>query len=175
MRYITHILAFILGALVCSLLKCDPKVIEVTDKSKEAELYTQINEANKAKELFKKEAEKLNKEVSYLKSKRSKIVYKKDFDTLATIDTVIVELIKCDSVVAISDTIIEKQEEQIETITDALNESENIQVIQADIIKEKDIEISKTKKELKKEKTKLILTKVGGIIIIAGVIILSIL
>lgn len=153
MKYISHILVFILGALVCSLLKCDPKIIEVTDKSKEAQLYTQINESNKSKELFKKEAEKLNKEVSYLKSKRSKIVYKKEFDTLATIDTVIVELVKCDSVVAIGDSIIEKQSEQIETIGDALTESENAQVIQDSLLKIKELEVSKQQKKLTKVKT----------------------
>jgi len=168
-------LTFIGGVLIGFMLHLYflPNVEVVQDNTKVAELYTQINHSEKAKELFKKEAEKLNKEVDSLKARKSKIIYRTKFDTLSTIDTVIGELIKCDSVVKVSDTIIEKQEQEIEGLGNALTESENISVIQADIIKLKDVDLAESKKELKKAKRKSTISKVGGgLAVIGGVIML---
>lgn len=96
-------------------------------------------------------------EVVKLKEGKTKIIYRTKFDTLATIDTVYAELQKCDTIVKIDsiiiqkqDTIIFKQEELIDTI-EKNNDS--------------------LKKDLKKQKRKLVFTKIlAGAIIILTII-----
>jgi hypothetical protein len=170
-------LTFIGGVLIGFMLHLHflPNVEVVQDSTKVAELYTQLNKHVEAKEVFKKEVEKLNNEVANLKARKSKVIYRTKFDTLSTIDTVIVELTKCDSVVKVSDTIIGKQEQEIEGLVDALTESDNISVIQADIIKSKDVDLAESKKDLKKAKRKLFFTRVGGVVLIVGIIAVSLL
>lgn len=108
-------------------------------------------------EVIKKQVDTLKVEVVKLKDAKTKIIYKTKFDTLATIDTVLVELKKCDTIVKIDSVIIQKQDTIIkgqETIISDLD-SHN-QVLEADI---------------KKQKRKLIFTKIlAGAVIVLTII-----
>ncbi len=90
------------------------------------------------------------KEVIKWKEKKGRIIYKTKFDTLATFDTVYIELIKCDSIVEIDNRIIANQDTIIQQQTEMIGLEE--------------AEIDSLNKDLKKEKRKLLISK-----IIAGV------
>ena len=171
-KYIVPVLCLIIVFVTCSLTRCENEPVTITDNTKVAELYTQLNHANKAKELFKKEAQILNKQVDSLKARKAKIVYRAKFDTLATIDTVIVELIKCDSVVKVSDSIIIKQDEKSQALVEALNESEKAQEIQVELLDTKDKDLKYTKKLLRKEKRKLLFTRIGIVVATVALIVI---
>ena len=171
-KYIVPVLCFILGFVVCSLTTCENDPVTITDNTKVAELYTHLNHVNKSKELFKKQAEILTKQVDSLKAHKAKIVYRTKFDTLATIDTVIIELIKCDSVVKVSDSVIVKQDEKSQALAEALSESEKAQDIQNELIDTKDKDLKYTKKLLRKEKRKLLFTRIGIVVGAAALIVI---
>jgi len=101
------------------------------------------------------------KEVIKWKQAKEKIVYKTKFDTIATIDTVYIELIKCDSVVKIQDSIIVKQD------TIILDQNQIIEL-------QKEVE-KQHKKENRKLKRKLFFTKVVAVVVVAGLITLIVL
>lgn len=169
-QYALYILFFILGFVFSSLTQCDRETENTgLDRNKLAETYTALNHANKEKELYKKQAESKDKAYKELEKKKSKVVYRTKFDTLATIDTVVVELIKCDSVAKISDTMIDNRNEKIQALVNALNACDTAQVIQSEIIESKDKDLKATKKALRKEKRKLFFTRIG---IVAGGILL---
>lgn len=91
------------------------------------------------------------------KESKSKIVYKTKFDTLATIDTVLVELAKCDTIVKIDSVIIAKQDTIIKG--------------QEEIIFEQDLIKQHQEKENKKLKRKLIFTKIlAGAVVVLTII-----
>lgn len=167
-QYAIYILFFILGFVVCNLTTCEKEPVTV-DNTKLAETYTALNHANKEKELYKKQAESKDKAYKELEKKKSKIIYRTKFDTLATIDTVVVELIKCDSVANISGTMIDNRNEKIQSLVDALNACDTAQVMQSEIIESKNKDLKSTKKALRKEKRKLFFTRIG---IVAGGILL---
>jgi len=163
-QYALYILFFILGFVACNLTTCENEPVTV-DNTKLAETYTALTHANKEKEFYKKQAESKDKSYKELDKKKSKIVYRTKFDTLATIDTVVVELIKCDSVAKISDIIIDNRNEKIQSLVNALNACDTVQIIQSEIIESKDKDLKATKKALSKEKRKLFFTRVG---VVAG-------
>ena len=90
------------------------------------------------------------KEVVKWKAQKDKIIYRTLFDTLATIDTVIVELIKCDSIVNIDSLIIANQDTIIQQQTEMIGLEE--------------AEIDNLNKDLKKEKRKLLISKVIAVV-----------
>ncbi len=97
----------------------------------------------------------VEKEVEVTKWKEQKVLikYRTIFDTLATIDTVLVELIRCDSVVKIDNIIIADQDTIIE--------------------KHKAL-IELKEKEIKREKRKTFFTKVvAGVVIVVTIILLK--
>jgi hypothetical protein len=109
------------------------------------------------KEAIKEEIAVKEKEVTKLKEEKGKIVYRAVFDTLATIDTLYIELIKCDSVVKIDNVIIADQDTIIagkDSII-AICESDNTTL----------------KRDIKKQKRKNLLTKIGaGVVIVAAIL-----
>lgn len=104
-------------------------------------------------EVIKHKVDTLEKQVIKWKEQKTKIVYKTYFDTLATIDTVFIELIKCDSIIKIDSVIIAKQDTIIQD--------------QALIIAGFEAEKEEYEHEIKKGKRKLLLTKVlvGAVIL----------
>jgi hypothetical protein len=99
------------------------------------------------------------KEVIKWKKAKSEIHYVTEFDTLATIDTVLVELIKCDSVVKIDSNIIASQD--------------TIIIKQKELITLSEAEKDSLKKELKREKRKTFFTKVvAGVAIVVTILLL---
>src|SRR5436190_22128017 len=97
-------------------------------------------------EVIKEKIVTIEKEVVKWKDQKTKIIYKTHFDTLATIDTVIVELIKCDSIVKIDALIIAGQ--------DSIIVDKNI------IISGFEAEQQEHEKEVKQIKKKLLFTKI---------------
>lgn len=163
-------LAFIAGILTSSLFTCDRK--PKPDNNKLAELYTKANfQDQKIKHLGKKN-ENLTGVIEHLKSQKSKIAYRTKFDTLSTIDTVIVELIKCDSVVQLDTKIVTAQDSLIYNQTQIITAKDTIISIKDSLFLEEKTEHNATKKELKKVKRKLFFLKVATVAIIAGVIVI---
>jgi hypothetical protein len=100
------------------------------------------------------------KEVIKWKKAKSEIHYVTEFDTLATIDTVLVELIKCDSVVKIDSNIIASQD--------------TIIVKQKELIELSEAEKEALKKDLKREKRKTLFTKVvAGVAIVVTILLVK--
>lgn len=146
MKNLLYILCLMLFfALGCIAIECTHKPITAAQ--------------DEPKEIIKEKIVEKEKEVIKWKEKKGKIIYRTKFDTLATIDTLYIELIKCDSIVKIDsiiiadqDTII-KDQKQVINIVEKSNES--------------------LKKDLKKEKRKSLLTKIGAGVAIIITIILS--
>ncbi len=119
------------------------------------ELYTKPALAkNSPKETIIKDSI-ITKEVEVIKWKKLKgeIKYITVFDTLATIDTVLVELIKCDSVVKLDDKIIAGD---------------------SSIIKDQKDLIELKEKDLKREKRKTLFTKVvAGVAIVVTILLVK--
>jgi hypothetical protein len=143
MKYLTHALIFLLGGLLayCGTehFKPMPEVVEIE------------------KEVIKEKIVTQEKEVVKWKAQKDKIVYRTKFDTLATIDTVYIELIKCDSIGKIDSSLIASQD--------------TIIVDQKKLIANCEANTQVLKKEIKKEKRKGLLTKIGaGIIIFLTII-----
>jgi hypothetical protein len=169
-RFLIYMLLLFTGiALGFILQRCSdtPQVVEVTDSQKEAELYTVINNANASKEYWKKQA--LSKDTVYktILQKRDRIIYRTTFDTLATIDTVLVELYKCDSVKKYSDTALVNRNEKIEDLTHALTESENVNDLKDSLIEFKDKKLIESKKDITRVKANNTLK--AGIIVILNI------
>jgi hypothetical protein len=136
MKYLTYIL---IGLLCCLLTYCGteyfhkPVVIE--------------------KKVIQEKIIEKEKEVIKWKEAKSKIHYRTKFDTVATIDTVYAELLKCDTIVKMDSIIIASQD----TI----------------IIDQKEL-ISSYKKDLKREKRKTFFTKVvAGVAIIVTILLVK--
>jgi len=90
-------IAILLGLRACAPTQMTPKQLAIHDT------ITVVKERIKIEK----------QEVVKWKQAKSEIHYVTHFDTLATIDTVIVELIKCDQVVKIDSNIIESQDSVI--------------------------------------------------------------
>ncbi len=140
-----HLNWFLSGMVICFIAllflnKCEKKPIS--------------NSAFLNKDSIKQKIDTIKVEVIKLKEAKAKIVYHTKFDTLATIDTVFIELIKCDSIVKIDSNIIQDQDTIIFT--------------QDELVNDLNIENDSLKKKIKKQKRKLILTKIltGAIILI---------
>lgn len=101
-------------------------------------------------QVFKDKIVIQEKEIIRLKEQKAKIIYRTKFDTLATIDTVYVELIKCDSVVKLDSSIIFEQDTIIQ-------EQKKIIGIQAE-------EIGGLIKQVKKERRKILISKVVAVV-----------
>lgn len=102
--------------------------------------------------IIKQRIDTIEKEVVKLKEAKTKIIYRTKFDTLATIDTVLIELKKCDTIVKIDSIIIQKQDTIIQD--------------QRVIIDDLDLDKKELGKEVKREKRKRYLGyAVGGLII----------
>lgn len=107
---------------------------------------------NDTVEVIKSRIDTIEVEVVKLKQAKTKIIYRTIFDTLATIDTVLIELKKCDTIVKIDSVIIKDQETIIEG--------------QEDVIGLIETDNKALQKQIKKEKRKLILTKIGAVAVI---------
>lgn len=112
------------GLRACSPNPLTPKALLIHDTIKVLEVKTV----------------EIEKEVVKWKTAKSRVHYVTKFDTLATIDTVIVELIKCDQVVKIDSVIIDKLDSLVSTQKIELNF--------------KDQEIKENKKVTRKAKRK---------------------
>jgi hypothetical protein len=169
--YTLLFLSLILGLLLGSLFHgCEKEPVQ--DHSKEAELYTIINIQSETIKAKNKHIVTLSDSISHFKEKKAKIVYRTKFDILATIDTVYIELIKCDSIVKIDAKIITGQDSLIYDLGQVIKAYGTINVAQKQII----IEAEKShKKEVRKLKRKLFFTKVGGVALIVGIIAISLL
>jgi hypothetical protein len=99
------------------------------------------------------------KEVIKWKEQKERIKYITKFDTLVTVEIVYKELIKCDSIVKIDSAIIAGQD--------------TIIVDQKELIALSEAEKEKLTKEVKKQKRKTLITKIGSGIIIVGVLLLK--
>lgn len=111
-------------------------------------------------EIIKSRIDTVEKEVVKWKEAKTHIVYRTKFDTLATIDTVLIELKKCDTIVKIDSIIIQKQDTIIQD--------------QRVIIDDLDLDKKELTKEVKRQKRKLIFTKIlAAAIIITSIIILK--
>ncbi len=157
-QFLKHLLTLFVGALLCVLLyecsgRTKVKTITVVDRTNEAKIYTQINEANRSRDYWKKEAEKKDTVYNTIVKNRDRIVYRTKFDSTASIDTVLVELIKCDSVKKYNDTAIVNRNEKIEDLTYALIESENAQALQDTLLNKKDTDIENKSKVIRRVKT----------------------
>lgn len=107
-------------------------------------------------EIIKQRIDTVKVEVIKLKDAKTKFIYRTKFDTLATIDTVLIELKKCDTIVKIDSVIIQKQDTIIK---------------EEEIIGDLDLENQYLTKEVKKAKRKLIFTKIlAGIAIVLTII-----
>lgn len=95
--------------------------------------------------VLKKRIETRIDTVTKWKSAKGKIVYRTQFDTLATIDTVLIELYKADTIIKIDNRIIQAQDS---IITD-----------QSLIIGSLECEVEGQKQQVKKEKKKVLLWK----------------
>jgi hypothetical protein len=154
---IAIVIGIILGVFLCNYFHEEP----VKDYSKEAELYTIINIQSETIKSKNKHIAALSDSIIHLKEKKAKIIYRTKFDTLATIDTVYIELIKCDSIVQIDAKIITGQDSLIYDLGQVIKAYDTINVAQKQII----IEGEKAhKKEVRKLKTT---HKIKGAIIIA--------
>lgn len=167
---------FVGVAIGLTLNRCnkEAQVVEVSDKTTEAKLNTILNNSMQAEKKAMEKVEVLISEVYVLnqdiKSKDQEIkrlkkgfygiIYKTNFDSSATIDTVKIELAKADSAnkeakviikkqdsaIADRDTVIQKNAETIETLMDAVAEGENQQAIL-------ELDLKQQKKKLTKVKT----------------------
>jgi len=168
--YTLLILSLIVGLLCGSLMTCDKEPIQ--DNTRLAELHSVINNQEKIIKAYKKKETLLISRVDSLKRVKSKIKYKTKFDTLATIDTVIVELIKCDSVVQVDAKVINTQDTLIYALQKEVQAKDTI-------INSKDALFFESeeshKKEVRRLKRKLFFTKVGGVALIVGIIAVSLL
>jgi hypothetical protein len=106
----------------------------------------EIREVEKEK-ILEKIVEK-EKEVIKWKQAKEKIKYITEFDTIVTKEIIYQELIKCDSVVKISDSIIVAQD------TIIADQKQVIAIVESNN--------SVLKKDLKKQKRKTLLTKIGA-------------
>ena len=139
---------FLLGMLVATIAllflnKCEKQDIKKTE-----------NLDIKKVDSIKQKIDTVKVEVVKLKEAKTKIIYRTKFDTLATIDTVYAELQKCDTIVKIDSIIIQKQDTIIfkqEELIDAIEKNND-----------------SLKKDIKKQKRKLLFTKIlaGAIIVI---------
>lgn len=162
-------LSFIAGFIACSLFTCDR---EPVPNNNLAELDAKSNfQEQKIKHLEAKITKGENL-IDSLKKCKGKVIYRTKFDTLATIDTVIVELIHCDSVVQIDAKIITAQDSVIYDQSQIIKAQDTLISVKDTLILEEKSDHNATKKELKKAKKKLFFTKVCTIAIIAGVIVL---
>jgi hypothetical protein len=139
MKYLSHILVGLLVFLLTyfAMNRCNTPM-PVKDREKEIIIKDSI----------------ITKEVEVIKWKEQKVLikYRTVFDTLVTIDTVLVELIKCDSIVKIDEIIIADQDTIIE--------------------KHKAL-IELKEKEIKREKRKTFFTKVvAGVAIVVTILLL---
>jgi hypothetical protein len=147
MKYLSHILVFLLG---CLLTYCG------TEQFKEpCPEYVE----SKQVEVIKEKIVVKEKEVIKWKEKKGSIIYTTKFDTLATIDTIYVELLKCDSIVKIDSQIIFIQDTIIADQKEAITLGE--------------IENASLKNEVKKQKRKNIITRFGAGIIIVAILLLK--
>jgi hypothetical protein len=99
------------------------------------------------------------KEVIKWKEQKESIKYITKFDTLVTVKIVYKELMKCDSVVKIDSAIIAGQDTIIGD--------------QKELIALSEAEKERLKKEVKREKRKVLITKIGSGIIIGAVLLLK--
>jgi hypothetical protein len=106
----------------------------IIDRTNEARLYTALNYAKAEKQAYKDSAEALSKVNDSLIKNGRKIVYRTKFDTLATIDTVFIELVKCDSVVNILDSAVVGLKKESGFLKNALIKSETEGLIKDSII-----------------------------------------
>jgi hypothetical protein len=144
MKYLTHLLCFLIG---CLLTYCGTEHFKPIPEVREIE-----------KEVIKEKITTKEVEVLKLKESKSKIVYRTLFDTMATMDTIYVELIKCDSVVKIDSVIIQEQD------TIIIDQKELIQAVETDN--------TVLKSDLKKQRRKNFLTKVvAGLAIVVTILV----
>lgn len=111
-NWIIIILVAILVVMV-GLKSCEP----VQEKQ-------QIKEIHDTIKVIEKQIEKQAIEVVKWKKSKSEIHYVTQFDTLATFDTVYVELVKCDSIVKIDSLIIASQDTIIKEQTKIINKND---------------------------------------------------
>lgn len=134
-NYVITILA-VIAIILFSLRACEP--VPVTNKQ-----HAIHDTITVTKEKIKTEKQ----EVIKWKQAKEKIRYVTQFDTIATIDTVKIELIKCDQVVKIDSVII--------------NRLDSIVAHQDKLISLKDIELKENKKALRKGKRKAFFAGLG--------------
>lgn len=162
--------ALIIGLLCGSLFRCDNK--PPLSNEELAKAYVIINQQNNVIKHLKDKVTHDTIIVTKYKQAKSNIVYRTRFDTLVQVDTVIKELIKCDSVVQIDAKIITAQDSTIYDLGNVIKAYDTINVEQGNVIALNNLENKATKKELKKVKRKLFFTRVAGVLILTGVIII---
>lgn len=174
-KYYEYIALVILGLILGYLLFHGSESIKyIRDKKKEAELYLSLKVSDQKVANLKNDMILKDKQVAILSNKRNKIHYITKFDTLATIDTVIVELVKCDSVVVLLDSIESIQNLKQQDCVNALNEVENKGLKKDTLLLGFQEENKSLAKENKKLKRKIILTKIGSVALVIGTIVLII-
>jgi hypothetical protein len=168
--YALLFIALIIGLLCGSLLQCDNKPVNSNEEL--AKAYVMINQQNDVIKHFKSKITHDTIKIIEYKKAKEKIVYRTHFDTLVQVDTVIKELIKCDSVVQIDAKIITAQDSTIYDLGNVIKAYDTINVEQSKVIALKDSENKATKKELRKVKRKLFFTRVAGVFVLVGVILI---
>jgi len=168
---IIGVLVILISLLI--LRECKNEPVILTDRNKEAKLYVHINFLeSKIKELNKSIKNDSNSFVAIAKIK-TKIVYRTKFDTLATIDTVYIELVKCDSIVRLDSIIIGKQSHQIKSMYEVINLQDSVDFKKDTLILNKDSDIKALKKEVRKQKRKVVVTKIVAVLAVAVIIVVS--
>lgn len=149
MKYLPYILTFILGCIFMYFIMdyfspCKDIVVPISKV--EAKLKANIDTQEK--------------EVKVLKEGKEKRSYKTTFDSSSTIDTVKIELAKCDTIVKIDSVIMAKQD--------------TIIIDQKELIETYEGETKSLLKEVKKEKRKTLFTKiVAGVAIIVTILLVK--
>lgn len=169
MRVLSYVLVFLIGGLVsyCGTeyfkSPC-PEYVEVKADS----IKTKIEAKEKEVEVLKEKKKGISYTTSFkgfkplamakdTMDKHTMANHGQDCDTMAQV--IYVELLKCDSMVKIDDVIIANQD------TIIADQKKVISIVEADN--------GKLKKEVKKQKRKTLLTKIGSGIVIVAVILLK--
>lgn len=170
-----YLIYILLGVIGIMYLLWPSPTEPVIDRTQEAKLYVLINGLTAENKDLKKSALKDSIEITTHKEVKTRIIYKTRFDTLATVDTIYVELIKCDSIVRLDSVIIGKQDHQIKTIYTVIENQDKIITSKESLLIGKDSEIKAKDKALKKEHRKVIFTKIVAVVGLGVVIVLSLL
>lgn len=140
---------------------CEKKPLNIDNGTEVDSLKNLINEQKKQVDTVKVEV------IKWEEAKKSLPKYRTKFDSTATIDTVKAELAKCDTITIVDSIIINKQDSIIQ-------KQDTIIQDQSKFIDSLGVGLKKANKEIRRQKRKVLFTKIGAgaVIVLIGLLLI---